>query len=362
MREPLPHWVTEAMLRLEQNGEEAWLVGGCVRDRLLGRPVHDYDLTVSCLPDRTAWLFRDHRLVEDGRKHGTIGVVTEGGVLEMTTFRADGEYRDHRHPESVRFVPDLREDLARRDFTVNAMALSCRGELRDPFGGQADLVCCAAWETLAGGSGRTPCASCGVPGLPRNWGSGWRRPPSGRARNSPGRRQLCPGNGSLPSGKNTSPDAILPGRWNCCPCGRASSPAWGSSRRAGKRPFAGHLPRRAGPCCWQAASGRCGMGQPPVGRRIGPEPSGNCAPRCGCPETGSASSGRRRAVWPCPRRSRSGRCGGGRQMIPSQLTGLRWKPLRQRTRLEKRSWTGFPGWRAAVTAAACGNWQCPGGS
>ena len=140
MREPLPHWVTEAMQRLEQNGEEAWLVGGCVRDRLLGRPVHDYDLTVSCLPDRTAWLFRDHRLVEDGRKHGTIGVVTEGGVLEMTTFRTDGEYRDHRHPESVRFVPDLREDLARRDFTVNAMALSCRGELRDPFGGQADLA------------------------------------------------------------------------------------------------------------------------------------------------------------------------------------------------------------------------------
>lgn len=107
MREPLPHWVTEAMQRLEQNGEEAWLVGGCVRDRLLGRPVHDYDLTVSCLPDRTAWLFRDHRLVEDGRKHGTIGVVTEGGVLEMTTFRTDGEYRDHRHPESVQFVPDL---------------------------------------------------------------------------------------------------------------------------------------------------------------------------------------------------------------------------------------------------------------
>lgn len=140
MREPLPHWVTEAMLRLEQNGEEAWLVGGCVRDRLLGRPVHDYDLTVSCLPDRTAWLFRDHRLVEDGRKHGTIGVVTEGGVLEMTTFRADGEYRDHRHPESVRFVPDLREDLARRDFTINAMAYSAEEGLCDPFGGREDLA------------------------------------------------------------------------------------------------------------------------------------------------------------------------------------------------------------------------------
>lgn len=140
MREPLPHWVTEAMQRLEQNGEEAWLVGGCVRDRLLGRPVHDYDLTVSCLPDRTAWLFRDHRLVEDGRKHGTIGVVTEGGVLEMTTFRTDGEYRDHRHPESVRFVPDLREDLARRDFTINAMAYSAEEGLCDPFGGREDLA------------------------------------------------------------------------------------------------------------------------------------------------------------------------------------------------------------------------------
>lgn len=140
MREPLPHWVTEAMQRLEQNGEEAWLVGGCVRDRLLGRPVHDYDLTVSCLPDRTAWLFRDHRLVEDGRKHGTIGVVTEGGVLEMTTFRTDGEYRDHRHPESVQFVPDLREDLARRDFTINAMAYSAEEGLCDPFGGREDLA------------------------------------------------------------------------------------------------------------------------------------------------------------------------------------------------------------------------------
>lgn len=140
MREPIPHWVTAAMQRLEQHGEEAWLVGGCVRDRMLERPVHDYDLAVSCRPDRTAELFRDHRLVEDGRKHGTIGVVAEGGVLEMTTFRADGEYRDHRHPESVRFVPDLREDLARRDFTVNAIAQDCWGELRDPFGGQADLA------------------------------------------------------------------------------------------------------------------------------------------------------------------------------------------------------------------------------
>ena len=79
MREPLPHWVTEAMLRLEQNGEEAWLVGGCVRDRLLGRPVHDYDLTVSCLPDRTAWLFRDHRLVEDGLLETDSAAVTLGG-------------------------------------------------------------------------------------------------------------------------------------------------------------------------------------------------------------------------------------------------------------------------------------------
>lgn len=364
MREPLPHWVTEAMQRLEQNSEEAWLVGGCVRDRLLGRPVHDYDLTVSCLPDRTAWLFRDHRLVEDGRKHGTIGVVTEGGVLEMTTFRTDGEYRDHRHPESVQFVPDLREDLARRDFTVNAMALSCRGELRDPFGGQADLA--ARLLRCVG----DPCRRFREDALrilrcarfASELGFRVEEATLRAGEELAGEAAVVSRERITAEWENISPDATLPGRWNCCPCGRVSSPAWGGFRQNGKRPFAGHLPRRAGPCCWQAASGRRGMGQPPEGRRTGPEPSGNCAPRCGCPETGSASSGRRRAVWPCPRRSRSGRCGGGRRMMPSQLTGPRWKPLRQRTRPESRSWTGFPGWRAAVTAAACGSWRCPGGS
>lgn len=211
-------------------------MGGCVRDRLLGRPVHDYDLTVSCLPDRTAWLFRDHRLVEDGRKHGTIGVVTEGGVLEMTTFRTDGEYRDHRHPESVRFVPDLREDLARRDFTVNAMALSCRGELRDPFGGQADpcrpsaALCGRPLPAVPGGR---PAHSAVCP-VRSELGFRVEEATFRAGKELAGEAAAVSRSGSLPNGKNTSPDITLPGRWNCCPCGRASSPAWGASRRAGK--------------------------------------------------------------------------------------------------------------------------------
>ncbi len=365
MREPLPHWVTEAMQRLEQNGEEAWLVGGCVRDRLLGRPVHDYDLTVSCLPDRTAWLFRDHRLVEDGRKHGTIGVVTEGGVLEMTTFRTDGEYRDHRHPESVQFVPDLREDLARRDFTVNAMALSCRGELRDPFGGQADLAArllrcvgdprrrfredalrilrCARFASELGfrveevtlRAGEELAGEAAAVSRERITAE-WEKYLAGR--HFAGALEL------LPLWEGVFPGlGQLPASWKAALC-RAPSPESRALLLAGG--------------LWEVRHGSA----PRWGGGLGPEPSGNCAPHCGCPETGSASSGRRRVVWHCPRRSRSGRCGGGRQMIPSQLTGPRWKPLRHRTRLESRSWTGFPGWRAAVTAAACGSWRCPGGS
>ena len=214
MREPLPHWVTEAMLRLEQNGEEAWLVGGCVRDRLLGRPVHDYDLTVSCLPDRTAWLFRDHRLVEDGRKHGTIGVVTEGGVLEMTTFRTDGEYRDHRHPESVQFVPDLREDLARRDFTINAMAYSAElpgrtpGPLRRTGGScrPSAALCGRPLPAVPGGRPAHPavcpvCLGAGVPG-------GGGHPPGGRG--------TCRGGGSCVPGADHCRVGKIPCRIPLC--------------------------------------------------------------------------------------------------------------------------------------------------
>lgn len=136
----LPKPVTEVLDCLKQAGEQGYLVGGCVRDLLLGRPVHDYDIAVSCPPERTAELFGRYPLVETGRRHGTIGVVTQAGVLELTTFRADGRYRDHRRPDEVRFLPDVTEDLARRDFTINAIALGLDGTLIDPFDGQGDLA------------------------------------------------------------------------------------------------------------------------------------------------------------------------------------------------------------------------------
>ena len=135
----LPPEVLAVLARLEEAGEEGWLVGGCVRDRLLGRPVHDYDIAVSCPPARTAALFSGHELVLAGAAHGTVGVVAGGRLLELTTFRADGAYRDRRHPEQVAFLPDIDGDLARRDFTVNAMAMDRRGRLRDPYGGRKDL-------------------------------------------------------------------------------------------------------------------------------------------------------------------------------------------------------------------------------
>ena len=124
---------------LEQAGYEAYAVGGCVRDSLLGKVPHDYDLCTNALPAETARLFAGYTLVRSGEKHGTIGVVVNQEVIEITTFRTEGGYQDGRHPDWVRFVPRLQEDLARRDFTVNAMAYSPRLGYIDPFGGQNDL-------------------------------------------------------------------------------------------------------------------------------------------------------------------------------------------------------------------------------
>ena len=124
---------------LEQAGFEAYAVGGCVRDSLLGNIPHDYDLCTNALPEETAGLFSGYTLVRSGEKHGTIGVVIDKEVIEITTFRTEGGYADGRHPDWVRFVPCLQEDLARRDFTVNAMAYSPRNGYIDPFGGQTDL-------------------------------------------------------------------------------------------------------------------------------------------------------------------------------------------------------------------------------
>ena len=135
----IPEYVRSCLDRLEGAGFAAYIVGGCVRDALLGLTPNDYDLCTNALPDQTEALFSDHRLVLAGKKHGTIGIVTEGGVVEITTFRTEGNYTDNRHPEWVRFVPNIEADLARRDFTVNAMAYSPFRGFSDPFGGREDL-------------------------------------------------------------------------------------------------------------------------------------------------------------------------------------------------------------------------------
>ena len=123
---------------LQNAGFEAWYVGGCVRDTLLGRPIHDWDVTTSALPEQVLALFP--RTVPTGLRHGTVTVLSDGGPVEVTTYRADGAYHDGRHPDAVRFVRSLREDTARRDFTVNAMAMDQHGNIRDLHGGRADLA------------------------------------------------------------------------------------------------------------------------------------------------------------------------------------------------------------------------------
>ena len=135
----IPNSVLELINTLEEAGFETWVVGGCVRDHLMGNVPHDYDCCTAAEPEQMQALFADRQLVLAGLKHGTVGVVTEDGVVEITTFRTEGGYLDSRHPDWVKFVRDVKEDLARRDFTVNAMAYSPRRGLCDPVGGQADL-------------------------------------------------------------------------------------------------------------------------------------------------------------------------------------------------------------------------------
>lgn len=135
----LPEYVMGCLERLEKAGFRAWAVGGCVRDACLGKRPHDFDLCTDALPEQIQAAFPDRELVLAGVKHGTVGVVTPEGVVEITTLRTEGDYRDGRHPQWVKFVPELREDLLRRDFTINAMAWNPREGLQDPFGGREDL-------------------------------------------------------------------------------------------------------------------------------------------------------------------------------------------------------------------------------
>ncbi len=133
----LPKSIQAVMQTLEKHGFEAYLVGGCVRDALLGNKPHDFDLTTSARPEQVMALFA--KTIPTGIAHGTVTVMTADGPVEVTTFRKEGEYRDHRHPDFVDFVGDIKEDLARRDFTINAMAWNPKTGLVDPFGGQQDL-------------------------------------------------------------------------------------------------------------------------------------------------------------------------------------------------------------------------------
>lgn len=139
IEEKIPAYIRDICRRFYEAGEDAYIVGGSLRDIMLGRTPNDFDLAASALPERTAELFSDKRVIETGIKHGTVTVIYDGYPIEITTFRIDGSYTDSRHPDGVCFTGRIEEDLARRDFTVNAMAYNDRAGLVDPFGGRVDL-------------------------------------------------------------------------------------------------------------------------------------------------------------------------------------------------------------------------------
>ena len=131
--------VARALSVLEACGYEAYIVGGCVRDSLLGRTPNDWDITTNATPDEMKACFADFRVIETGIRHGTLTVIVDGAQLEITTYRNDGEYLDNRHPVQVTFSKKIEDDLSRRDFTVNAMAYHPQKGLVDLFGGREDL-------------------------------------------------------------------------------------------------------------------------------------------------------------------------------------------------------------------------------
>ena len=153
----LPDLIELVLRRLHDAGYEAYIVGGCVRDSLLGLVPQDYDVTTSALPEEVEAVFADYSVIETGLKHGTVTVLIDHIPVEITTFRTESVYSDHRHPDQVAFTRNLREDAARRDFTMNAMAYCKETGLMDYFGGQEDLKACvircvgAAEDTVPGG-------------------------------------------------------------------------------------------------------------------------------------------------------------------------------------------------------------------
>lgn len=135
----LPENISRALDMLESAGHEAWVVGGCVRDSLMGIIPHDYDITTSALPAETEQVFAGYRLIETGLKHGTVTVLADGSPIEITTYRVDGEYRDSRRPERVTFTRNIRDDVSRRDFTMNGIAYNPKQGYFDEFGGAEDI-------------------------------------------------------------------------------------------------------------------------------------------------------------------------------------------------------------------------------
>ena len=124
---------------LQKNGFEAYAVGGCVRNAVMGIEAKDWDICTDATPDRMKQIFSGYKTVDFGLKHGTLAVISGGEKFEVTTYRIDGTYSDNRHPENVTFTDDLTLDLSRRDFTCNAMAYNDEDGLADPFGGVKDI-------------------------------------------------------------------------------------------------------------------------------------------------------------------------------------------------------------------------------
>lgn len=135
----IPDNIEKIIELLENNGFEAYIVGGCVRDSMLGKTPKDYDITTSATPDDVKECLKGYHVIDTGLKHGTVTVVAGDDYVEVTTFRIDGGYSDHRRPDSVTFSDRLTDDLSRRDFTINAMAYNHRTGVIDEFGGQKDL-------------------------------------------------------------------------------------------------------------------------------------------------------------------------------------------------------------------------------
>jgi len=135
----LPVYISNLISQLEYSGFEAYVVGGCVRNALLGLDASDYDMTTNALPEQMKEVFSSYRVIETGLKHGTLTVLSDGHPVEITTYRIDGTYADHRKPDSVSFTRRLEDDLSRRDFTVNAMAYNPKTGIIDFYNGQKDL-------------------------------------------------------------------------------------------------------------------------------------------------------------------------------------------------------------------------------